>query len=43
MLVSNLLHLDLVKEIIHVGIMINLHNRVRCLTMVAVKEIITIS
>jgi len=43
MLVSNLSHLDLVKAIIHVGFMINLHERVRCLIMVVVKEIKIIS
>lgn len=39
MRVINQLHLDPVKAIILVGIMINLHKHVRCLTMAAAKEI----
>lgn len=43
MLVSKLFHPDLVKEISHVGTLINLHERVRCLIMVAAREIKIIS
>lgn len=43
MLVSNLLRQDLVKATTRVGIMINLHERVRRLTMEVVKEIKIIS